>query len=276
MTEANPYHSRRSSMWDQARREYLAGMKATAICQRYGMSMSSFRLQARTGGWRRIDRPECGVTPEDGEFHRNDQVSFTDLAEQAFLNIRRALATGRAAEASSWMRLYDKLADRARPEVMSDLPDAPPPVAEDDPLKPMLYLTANDPTDVEPVEALSPVETGDTAEPAEQAAVERPDNVDPDELDSLDSVFSESNPPTEAEAEAEAEPADPLAAFPDRDYDGLVLLRGRRLELGMPVRDIDAALERLSRRTRLDPETPSPPSSFLGPEPCSDGETART
>ncbi|MES2861079.1 MAG: hypothetical protein V4701_06370, partial [Pseudomonadota bacterium] len=100
--------------WDHARREYLAGVKATTICQRYGMSLSSFRMHARAGRWRRVDQPGCEVPPEFGEYHPDDQVSFAELADQAFLNIRRALGSGRAAEASTWMRVYDSLADRAR------------------------------------------------------------------------------------------------------------------------------------------------------------------
>ncbi len=100
--------------WDHARREYLAGVKATTICQRYGMSLSSFRMHARAGGWRRVDQPVCEVPPEFGEYHPDDSVSFAELADQAFLNIRRALGSGRAAEASTWMRVYDSLADRAR------------------------------------------------------------------------------------------------------------------------------------------------------------------
>jgi hypothetical protein len=116
--------------WDHARREYLAGVKATTICQRYGMSLSSFRLHARVGGWRRVDQPTCEVPPEFGEYHPDDTVSFADLAGQAFLNIRRALGSGRAAEASTWMRVYDRLADRARSEVMAELPDVKPPLLE--------------------------------------------------------------------------------------------------------------------------------------------------
>lgn len=115
---------------DHARREYLSGVKATTICQRYGMSLSSFRMHARAGGWRRIDQRACEVPPEFGEYHPDDEVSFADLAAQAFLNIRRALGSGRAAEASTWMRVYERLADRARAEVMAELPDVKPPLLE--------------------------------------------------------------------------------------------------------------------------------------------------
>ena len=67
--------------WDHARREYLAGVKATTICQKYGMSLSSFRMHARAGGWRRVDQPVCEVPPEFGEYHPDDPVSFAELAD---------------------------------------------------------------------------------------------------------------------------------------------------------------------------------------------------
>ena len=161
--------------WDHARREYLAGVKATLICQKYGMSLSSFRMHARAGGWRRIDQRACEVPPEFGEYHPDDEVSFADLADQAFLNIRRALGSGRAAEASTWMRVYDRLADRARAEVMAELPDIKPPLLEDqrEPLK----LVRTDESELSTINALAP-----TAESKTQP------------LDSLDSVSPESNP----------------------------------------------------------------------------------
>jgi hypothetical protein len=134
--------------WDHARREYLAGVKATTVCQRYGISLSSFRTHARVGGWRRMDQPGCEAPPEFGEYHPDDNVSFADLAAEAFLHIRRALGTGRASEASTWMGVYDSLADRARAraEVMAELPDIAPPLLEcrREPLK----LVASDDTNI--------------------------------------------------------------------------------------------------------------------------------
>ncbi len=163
------------SYWDHARREYLAGVKATTICQRYGMSLSSFRMHARAGGWRRVDQPVCEVPPEFGEYHPDDRVSFAELADQAFLNIRRALGSGRAAEASTWMRVYDSLADRARSEVMADLPDIKPPLLESrrEPLK------------------LVGVENGPDYDI--NALAETPES-EPQTLDSLHPVRSECNP----------------------------------------------------------------------------------
>jgi len=176
-TQINPaaFGDTGGTYWDQARREYLAGVKATTICQRYGMSLSSFRLHARVGGWRRMDQPQCDVLPEAGEYHPDDNVSFADLAEEAFLNIRRALGTGRASEASTWMRVYDRLADRARAEVMAELRDAPPPRIE--PKREPLMLSAAEMQEANDLNTM-PVNA----------------DVGPQPLDSLDSVFSESNP----------------------------------------------------------------------------------
>jgi hypothetical protein len=161
-------------MWDHARREYLAGVKATTICQRYGMSLSSFRAHARAGGWRRVDQPVCEVPPEFGEYHPDDAVSFADLADQAFLNIRRALGSGRAAEASTWMRVYDRLADRARSEVMAELPDIKPPLLES--RREPLRLTAGEGGEAYDIKALD-----NTPEP------------EPQIMDSLDPVSPESS-----------------------------------------------------------------------------------
>jgi hypothetical protein len=137
------------------------------------MSLSSFRLHARVGGWRRIDQPAGDIQPEPGEYHPDDDVSFADLAEEAFLNIRRALGAGRAAEASSWMRLYDKLADRARAQVMADLPDLGPPRLESRP-EPLRLVAAEE------------ANINDMNDLTEGSGVE------PQALDSLHPVFPES------------------------------------------------------------------------------------
>ena len=165
--------------WDHARREYLAGVKATHICQRYGMSLSSFRLHARVGGWRRMDQPVCDAPPEAGEYHPDDAVSFADLAEEAFLNIRRALGMGRASEASTWLRVYDKLADRARAHVMAELPDIVTPRIESS--RGRLVLVAAEEENTDDINAVADAS-----------------DVGFQELDSLHPVFSESNPPSDS------------------------------------------------------------------------------
>lgn len=238
------------NVWDLARRDYLSGMRAVDICRRYGMSLRSFRLRARVEKWRRIDRLDCDIEPEDGEYHPDDDVGFADLADQVFLNIRRAISSRRAAEAASWMRLFDKLSLRAQGEVMSELPDFPPPPApEPEPEREPLRLTL-----VDVPESLS---NSSSVEPEPQDACEA--------LHLLHPVFSECKtepePPTEPQPAALAEttpppepiadPAAPEMAIPACDSleeiqrKALLLLRSRRLELGIGVADIDAQLAEL-------------------------------
>lgn len=234
------------NIWDLARREYLSGMRAIDICRRYGMSLRSFRLRARVEKWRRIDRLDCDVEPEDGEYHPDDDVGFADLADQVFLNIRKAIGARRAAEAASWMRLFDKLALRAQGEVMSELPDfPPPPEPEPEPEREPLRLTIID--DPESLSDSSPVE------PEPQDACEAVHLLHP--------VFSECKTDPEAAADATpsqpvmtgpvADPATPAEAIPACDTleeiqrKALLLLRSRRLELGMGVSDIDEQLAEL-------------------------------
>jgi len=163
--------------WDHAKREYLSGVKATMVCQKYGISLSSFRLHARVGKWRRIDQPISDVLPEAGEYHPDDNVSFADLADEAFLNIRRALGMGRASEASTWMRVYDRLCDRARAQVMADLPDIAPPLLESN-REPLKLVAAVD-------EKISDFDI-----------IREEHETGSQPLDSLHPVFSECNPAT--------------------------------------------------------------------------------
>lgn len=176
-TQINPldYAGLEGNVWDHARREYLAGVKATHICQRYGMSLSSFRMHARAGGWRRMDQPACDVLPEAGEYHPDDDVDFADLADEAFLNIRRALGMGRASEASTWLRVYDKLADRARADVMAGLSEVVTPRIESS-REPLTLIAADEET------------SNDLNTMSDRSEAE------PEKLDSLHPVFPESNP----------------------------------------------------------------------------------
>jgi len=234
------------NVWDLARREYLSGMRAIDICRRYGMSLRSFRLRARVEKWRRIDRLDCDVEPEDGEYHPDDDVGFADLADQVFLNIRRAIGSRRAAEAASWMRLFDKLALRAQGEVMSELPDfPPPPEPEPEPEREPLRLTR-----VDMPESLN---DSRSVESEPQDACEA--------LHLLHPVFSECktdpDPATTPERATPPEPApgaDPAAptsailtseALKDIHRKALLLLRSRRLEHGIGVADIDEQLAEL-------------------------------
>lgn len=56
------------NLWNLARREYLAGMTAASVCQRYGMSLSTFRLHARVGpAPRRPASPRVTTHPDGSD-----------------------------------------------------------------------------------------------------------------------------------------------------------------------------------------------------------------
>lgn len=237
------------NIWDLARREYLSGMRAIDICRRYGMSLRSFRLRARVEKWRRIDRLDCDVEPEDGEYHPDDDVGFADLADQVFLNIRKAIGSRRAAEAASWMRLFDKLALRAQGEVMSELPDFPPPEPEPEPEREPLRLTSID------VSENSSDSRSLESEP--QDACEALHLLHPvfSECKADPAAAPETEPAPEVGATLEAgpipEPSPPGSAIPPCDTledihrKALLMLRSRRLEHGIGIADIDEQLAEL-------------------------------
>jgi len=240
------------NIWDLARREYLSGMRAIDICRRYGMSLRSFRLRARVEKWRRIDRLDCDVEPEDGEYHPDDDVGFADLADQVFLNIRKAIGSRRAAEAASWMRLFDKLSLRAQGEVMSELPDFPPPpepVAEPESERVPLRLTVSDvskrlsdsrsmepePQDAcEALHLLHPVFSGCKTGPEPAAGTDPAPEAD---------ATLPTNPIAAPAAPESAIP--PLDSLEDIQRKALLMLRSRRLEHGIGVADIDEQLAEL-------------------------------
>lgn len=61
-----PARTRRSTdLWALARADYLAGGSAPEVCERHGLSLSTFRHRARVEGWRRADQVE---TPVDAPF----------------------------------------------------------------------------------------------------------------------------------------------------------------------------------------------------------------
>ena len=74
-----PLHTRRSAdLWALARSDYLAGGSAPEVCERHGLSLSTFRWRARHEGWRRADQPETPIDspylfdPDDGSSFENN------------------------------------------------------------------------------------------------------------------------------------------------------------------------------------------------------------
>lgn len=64
-SSASGHRPHGDAIWSAARADYLAGGSATEVCERHGLSLSTFRWRARNEGWRRADQPE---TPVDAPF----------------------------------------------------------------------------------------------------------------------------------------------------------------------------------------------------------------
>ena len=112
---SSPDWTRRSAAtWAAARKDYLAGGFAPEVCERHGLSLSTFRWRARTEGWRRSDQPHGAVfEPLDAyELDAIDQrlpCNAADMARLAWANASRAMIDGKLIEARGWSRLHKDL-----------------------------------------------------------------------------------------------------------------------------------------------------------------------
>jgi len=200
--------------------------------------------------WQRDEAVIMGQADTNARFLRGDAATdagfaqgdedWADLAERARFRLRRAIASGRAAEAASWLRVHDRLRALAAAEVA---PAGPPSEVEPEP-DPVdtvmtvagrvssIALRAARATDDETIEALEAeleaLEAHAAALTRESAPSESGATLD--SLDSLDPVFS-----------------DPAEAAPPPDRPALLRTRERRLELGLGVADLDQALAELDR-----------------------------
>lgn len=103
------YRIRTPETWDQARQAYLSGQSAEAVCARYHLGLSAFRLRAKREGWRRADLADPEPEPLD-EIDDDEAVPEVDLGETVRIAAAQmALATrrGRVDEALRWGRLHD-------------------------------------------------------------------------------------------------------------------------------------------------------------------------
>lgn len=105
--------------WDRARDEYLAGDSGPAVCARYGIGLTTFRERARLDGWRRTDMKDSTLTSSRPVLPSD--ARYPDLAAEAGMRMREALARGRAADVVAWMRVQDQLAARAGPDLTARL-----------------------------------------------------------------------------------------------------------------------------------------------------------
>lgn len=115
-----PDWTRRSAAtWAAARKDYLAGGFAVEVCERHGLSLSTFRWRARTEGWRRSDQPHGAVfepldSYELGFIDERLPCNAADMARLAWANASKAMIDGKLIEARGWSRLHQDLAAIAK------------------------------------------------------------------------------------------------------------------------------------------------------------------
>lgn len=122
------YRVRSARTWAAARRDYLAGDAAEAVCARYDLKLGTLRSRAAREGWRRSDVEDVWPDPQD-ETEASKGLGaappdLTQMAAQALMRLNRALQRGRAAEAASWLRTWRALSDPAL--LAAPTPDSAP------------------------------------------------------------------------------------------------------------------------------------------------------
>jgi len=105
-------------IWEAIRDRYHNGESAEALSELFGISLSSFRVHAREGGWRRTDAPDpiVDAPPTAEELARDERPNFAVMADTAMRRAARAVREGRLAEARGWTRVGRSLAATARRE----------------------------------------------------------------------------------------------------------------------------------------------------------------
>ena len=116
------YRVRSARTWAAARRDYLAGDAAEAVCARYDLKLGTLRSRAAREGWRRSDMEDIWPDPQDEA--EAAPPDLTQMAAQALMRLNRALQRGRAAEAASWLRTWRALSDPAL--LAAPTPDSAP------------------------------------------------------------------------------------------------------------------------------------------------------
>jgi hypothetical protein len=107
-TGADGYRIRSDAVWTAARRDYLDGDAAEAVCARYDLKLGTLRSRAAREGWRRSDIEDVWPDPQDDDADPTPP-DLTRMAAQALMRLNRALQRGRAAEAASWLRTWRAL-----------------------------------------------------------------------------------------------------------------------------------------------------------------------
>lgn len=91
------YRVRSETTWAAARRDYLAGDTAEAVCDRYGLKLGTLRSRAAREGWRRCDAGDPDPWPDDDDPIEDAAADAPDLAAmaaQALMRLNRAARPG--------------------------------------------------------------------------------------------------------------------------------------------------------------------------------------
>ena len=184
------YRVRSARIWAAARRDYLAGDAAEAVCARYDLKLGTLRARAAREGWRRSDMEDISPDPQDdNEASKGLGAAPPDLAQmaaQALMRLNRALQRGRAAEAASWLRTWRALSSVDLAAAVSE-PEPDPAATLEADLKAVAQVARD-------AAALSPDDhAGRRAIEARLAALKArldPEGLISDDSDELDSVFS--------------------------------------------------------------------------------------
>ena len=184
------YRVRSGAIWAAARRDYLAGDAAEAVCVRYDLKLGTLRSRAAREGWRRSDIEDVWPDPQD-EAPETAPPDLTQMAAQALMRLNRALQRGRAAEAASWLRTWRALTDPALLAALTPEPEPDPAATLDADLKAVAEVARD-------AARLSPDDhAGRRAIETRIAALKA--RLDPEgrisnDSDELDSVFSSPSP----------------------------------------------------------------------------------
>jgi hypothetical protein len=186
------YRVRSARTWAAARRDYLAGDAAEAVCARYDLKLGTLRSRAAREGWRRSDMEDVWPDPQDET--PETPPDLTRMAAQALMRLNRALQRGRAAEAASWLRTWRALSSVSLgdPALLA----AAEPKAELAPLSTLEQDLQEVAAVARDAAALSPDDhAGRRAIEARLTALKTrldPEGAISDDSDELDSVFSPS------------------------------------------------------------------------------------
>ena len=192
------YRVRSARTWAAARRDYLAGDAAEAVCARYDLKLGTLRSRAAREGWRRSDIEDVWPDPQDEASKGLGAAppDLTQMAAQALMRLNRALQRGRAAEAASWLRTWRALSDPALMAAAEPKPQPDPAATLEADLKAVAEVARD-------AALLSPDDhAGRIAIEARLTALKArldPEGLISDDSDELDSVFLDPPSPSRGE-----------------------------------------------------------------------------